>query len=188
MRSSGSTPNPTAEFPVRLFLWFAGEDDPRACTGRKLLRRGLVREVHGSEPELLRAVLLDPSAREPLGSYDSRYVHQHGLLAVDCSWNRFAGRGRYPAGAPWLGRLKNRRRLPWLMAANPQHFGRIGELTTAEAFAASLWLLGETGAASSVLRPFAGGLYFFTLNETRLQSYAVAGSPDELSDVEARLG
>jgi len=74
-----------------------------------------------------------------------------------------------------------------LLAANPQHFGRWGELNTAEALAAALWLLGHRDEANRLLDGFAGGPAFFEVNRERLARYARATSADRLLREERRL-
>lgn len=94
---------------------------------------------------------------------------------VDCSWNRLRDRGRLPGDGRPLGPA---RRLPLLFATNPQHFGRVTELTTAEAFAAALFLLGDRALARALLDGFAGGTAFFKVNGALLARYAEAGPPE----------
>lgn len=184
MRSSESTPRPTGSDPVALWLWVAREDHPKACTGRRLIRQGLVREVVSAHVGLEKAVLLDPGAPHPLSREDAVRAHAHGILAVDCSWNRLAERGSYPTTMTWLSRHGHRRRLPWLVATNPQHYGRFGELTTAEAFGAALAVIGEMSPATQLLDGFAGGRAFFEVNGARLASYARAPTGSEITRVE----
>ena len=93
------------------------------------------------------------------------------MIGVDCSWNRFAERGGY---LPIVGGGPNSsivpRRLPWLIAANPQHYGRFGELNTVEALSATLFILGEPQRAERLLDGFRGGPEFLELNGERLRS------------------
>ncbi|MCI4330404.1 MAG: DUF367 domain-containing protein [Thermoplasmata archaeon] len=180
MRYSGSTPNPSADGRVRLLLLFAGEDHPRACTGRRLVTRHLVETVTPGRPPRPPPVLLDPRSPVPLSAEDSSRAVRGGLLGVDCSWNRLDDRGGYPDAAPWLAQLRTRRRLPLLLAGNPQHYGRLGELNTVEALSAGLFLLGETERARSILSGFGGGEAFFELNRNPLASYASAKTPAEM--------
>lgn len=180
MRSSGSTPNRPIERPVPLWLLVAGEDHPKACTGRRLLRRRLVLPIAPARRPRHPPLLLDPHAEIPLTPADRAAARLGGVLGVDCSWNRLAERGGYPADATWLRRLPARRRLPWLLAGNPQHYGRIGELNTAEAFAAALVILGEPERAAEIAGTFAGGPGFLALNEGPLGEYARAQDRAEL--------
>ncbi len=121
-------------------------------------------------------MLLDPYATVPLTSGDRPRAEGAGLIAVDCSWNRLSqahARGVPNARARGGG---GARRLPMLLATNPQHFGRLGELNTAEALAAALWILGRPEESVGLLSGFAGGSTFLELNAERLARYAAAGS------------
>ncbi|MCI4325937.1 MAG: DUF367 domain-containing protein [Thermoplasmata archaeon] len=184
MRSSASTPSPSRRTEVPLLLVLAGEDDPKKCSGRRLVRVGEVTEVPVGRPPSSSVVVLDPHAEAPLSRADRERALAGGLLGVDCSWNRIGRSGRYPTEIPWLARLPVRRRLPWLVAANPQHHGRLAELNTAEAFAAALFVLGEPARARRLLDPFSGGPTFFDLNAAALDSYARAETADGIRRAE----
>ncbi|MCI4346595.1 MAG: DUF367 domain-containing protein [Thermoplasmata archaeon] len=139
MPFSGSTPSPhrSERAGIPLYLLVAGEDHPRACTGRKLLARGLARTSDRARPHGAYPILLDPRADTPLSPADRPRALDGGLLGVDCSWNRLGERGGFPARLPGLHHQPHRRRLPFLLAGNPQHYGRLAELNTAEAFGAA---------------------------------------------------
>jgi rRNA small subunit aminocarboxypropyltransferase len=184
MRSSGSTNNPRRDRPISLWLLVAGEDHPKICTGRRLLRRRIALPLSPERAPRHPPLLLDPHADEPLGPGDRGLASEGGVLGVDCSWNRLEARGGYPEAALWLKNVRTRRRLPWLVAANPQHFGRLGELNTAEAFAAALWLLGERDRALSLIEAFPGGATFLRINRARFDAYGTARTPDALRAVE----
>ena len=72
------------------------------------------------------------------------------------------------------------RMLPLLLAANPVNWGKPGKLTTAEALAAVLYLLGRREQASEVLGAFRWGERFFELNREPLDAYAAANTSAEL--------
>jgi pre-rRNA-processing protein TSR3 len=184
MGSSASTPNPSRRTEVPLLLVLAGEDDPKRCSGRRLVRVGEASEIPIGRPPASRVVLLDPHSDVPLSHADRARALAGGVLGVDCSWNRIGRAGRYPVEIPWLERLPVRRRLPWLVAANPQHHGRLAELNTAEAFAAALFVLGEPGRARRLLDPFPGGGTFFDLNSAALDAYARAETADGIRAAE----
>jgi pre-rRNA-processing protein TSR3 len=186
MRSSGSTPSPPGSGPIRLYLFLAREDHPKACTGRYLLHRGLVRELRGP-PTRPVPLLLDPHAEQPLSPRDRAWVDRSGLLAVDCSWNRLRDRGGYPDEERWLGGIRERRRLPWLIATNPQHFGRLTELNTAEALAAAVWILGAPEQARRLLAGLRGGTAFFDINGAALTAFAGAPDAPALKAEETRI-
>jgi len=173
---------------VRLLLVLAGEDHPKACTGRRLLRLGratLVARAEGLQPP---PIVLDPHAALPLSRSDRPAAERGGLLAVDCSWNRLAARGGLPrAPARASGGASLHRRLPMLVAANPQHYGRVAELNTVEALSAALYVLGSASEARELLGGFRGGDGFLEINQDRLARYAGAETPDEVLGREAEL-
>jgi len=108
------------------------------------------------------------------------------VVVIDCSWNRLAGRGQLPSTTVAAGGTGHRR-LPFLLATNPQHFGRLAELNTAEALAAALYVLGATDRAVRLLEGFAGGKTFFEVNRGRLERYARAADPRAVIEAEAAL-
>jgi pre-rRNA-processing protein TSR3 len=189
MGSSGSTPSPSRSErgPIPLFLRFAGEDHRRYCTGRRLVSLGLASASEQARPAGAYPLLLDPWAATPLSPADRPRAMRGGVLAVDCSWNRIGARGGLPPGLSGLGHQPHRRRLPFLRATNPQHYGRLGELNTAEALAASLYLLGEAAGAESLLAGFAGGAAFWELNGPALEAYGRCRDPEAVLSTERAL-
>ena len=173
MPSSGSTPSPSGDAPIRLLVHVVGDDHARACTGRRLIRGGWARQVPRLEGVRPAPVVLDPFADEPLSRRDRATARRGGLLVIDCSWNVLSERGGFPTSGRGSAR-DHRRRLPWLIAANPQHYGRLGELNTVEALAAALRVLGWDHQARSLLGGAAGGAAFLEINAERLDRYATA--------------
>jgi pre-rRNA-processing protein TSR3 len=187
MRSSGSTPSLPPRAPIRLLILLAGEDHPKACTGRRLVRGGRARSLPRIGPNGGRPVVLDPHARSPLSRGDLAAARRDGLLAVDCSWNRIAQRGSLPEPLPGADGRGIRRRLPLLIAGNPQHYGRLGELNTAEALAAALYVLDRPSEAKALLVGIPGASSFFEVNAERLERYRSASTPEEILAAERAL-
>jgi len=131
--------------------------------------------------------VLDPYATVPLTPADRPRAEQGGLIAVDCSWNRLSAAHARPFGRTESRPAPGGRRLPMLVAANPQHFGRVGELNTVEALAAALWVLGHPAEAEGLLEGFAGGRSFLDVNRARLRRYQGAGTVEELEREERQL-
>lgn len=184
MRSSGSTRSPLGNRPVPLFIVLAGEDHPKACTGRRLLHRRLARATTVAEHLSPSPLVLDPYASDPLSAADRSRALRAGILAIDCSWNRLSERGRFPGpavnGTP-------RRRLPLLIATNPQHYGRPAQLNTVEALAAALAVVGRPEQAARLLEGFRGSEEFLRVNAERLSEYRASPDADAVRSAERRL-
>jgi len=187
MPSSGSTPSRRRPAALRLLVVLTGEDHPKACTGRRLLRWGRARPFSTAGTGASDAVVLDPYAPTPLSRADADSARRGGLLVVDCSWNRLSARGAFP-GEEDRRRLGGvHRRLPVLVAANPQHYGRVTQLTTVEAFCGALAVLGRPAEARAVIAGFAGGEEFLEINGSRLERYLHAAGPEEIRSAEREL-
>lgn len=180
MGSSGSTPSRPPRTPLRLFLVLAGEDHPRACTGRRLLRWGRAQRVRSEDAGFPRPIVLDPFSVTPLSAADKDAAEKGGLLAVDCSWNRLASRGTFPGTKPRNRSRGTHRRLPLLIATNPQHYGRVAQLNTVEALSAALSILGRREEAEKLLLGFRGADEFLTANRDRFERYRMAGEPADV--------
>ena len=80
--------------------------------------------------------------------------------------------------------MRKRRALPFLVAANPVNFGRPWRLTSVEAFAAALFILGEPDQAAVVLATQEWGSRFMELNEEPLSLYARAADSTEVIGIQ----
>ena len=187
MRSSGSTRSPRHNPSVRLYIILAGEDHPKLCTGRRLLHRGLAREVRRVEGISPAPIVLDPYAADPLGPGDRTIAVRGGILAVDCSWNRLTERGRFPGSEPGEHLRGIRRRLPILIATNPQHYGRPAQLNTVEALAAALVLVGHPDEGARLLQGFRGSDAFLKVNAERFAAYILESDADGIRAAERRM-
>ncbi len=163
---------------IPLHIIHLSQDDPRKCTARKLERRGLA-IVHGKinhAPK--RGILLDPSAELILGPEDLQLVERGGaLVALDCSWKKCdTSFEELKRASPNL----KPRTLPVVLAANEVSWGRPGRLSTVEALAVSLKLLGRNEQVKTILSPFRFGEQFLSLNAEPLKAYAQAKSNEEI--------
>jgi len=125
-----------------------------------------------------RAVVLDPFSSTLLSRADRRDALQHGVLAIDCSWRRAEEDLRR------RGFRGPRRRLPFLVPVNPVNYGRPGMLSTLEALAAALYILGEIGQAERLLNIYKWGPNFLTMNREPLEDYMAAPDACAVADAE----
>ena len=154
-----------------LHVRYEGDDDPDKCTARKLSRFDLA-ALHRSDRATPYGVVLNPHAERALSPADAEMARESALVALDCSWES--------AGEKTFSLPGEHRALPYLVAANPVNFGRPMKLTTVEAFAAALIILGERDHAERILAKFTWGETFLELNAEPLRRYADCDDSSEI--------
>lgn len=162
---------------IPLHLYHAAQCDPRKCTGKKLARFNLA-TLHNNVRSLPReAIFLDPFAEQALSPADNK---KNGIVVLDCSWEEVE------RIFPFLQKLMMRHRaLPFLLAANAVNFGKPFKLSTVEAFAAALYILGEKEQAALILNKFKWGPVFLELNREPLERYANAKDSTEVVKIQS---
>ncbi|NYT02348.1 MAG: DUF367 family protein [Methanosarcinales archaeon] len=148
---------------MELLIYHANQCDPKKCSGKKLARFGLARLTRRSGA-LRGYLLLSPFSKKAISPEDKGKFR--GLAALDCSWAH--------AEEVFSTRLADSRALPFLVAANPVNFGKPFKLSTVEALAAALVILGEPAQAEEILSKFSWGQGFLKLNREPLDDYASA--------------
>jgi pre-rRNA-processing protein TSR3 len=157
-----------------LYIYNAKQCNPKACTGAKLGRFDLARMVYSPQRIPRNSIVLSPFAENVLSKKDANVDR---LTALDCSWER--AKEVIPA-------IKNphERILPVLVAANPVNYGKPTKLTTAEALAAALYILGHSRQSEDLLGKFKWGPQFLTLNENLLNDYTNCKDPRSVLKVQ----
>ena len=126
------------------------------------------------------SVVLNPVSEVAFSAADKEKVLNAGLVALDCSWKQaekiFAA-----------SRAGAQRSLPYLLAANPINTYKPVKLSTAEALAAALYILGMTEEADDVMSVFKWGHSFITLNREWLDSYSECSTSVEVVQVQQEI-
>ena len=166
---------------VPLHVIHLNQDDPKKCTARKMDSLGLVKTHDSLDSVPRRGFLLDPNSDMILGGRDKEMVNLGcSLVVLDCSWKKINSSLSLLGGNTML----EGRALPLLLAANPVSWGKVGRLSSAEALAASLAILGRWGQARRILEPFKFGEQFFSLNKEPLEKYEKAKSKESMGYLE----
>ena len=165
---------------VNIVVYNAKQCDPRKCSGSKLRRFGLIREVLQIRYLPKRAVVLNPFSEVAFSPADRERVERYGLVGLDCSWEK--------AEKVLLKHVRGTSRcLPILIAGNPVNFGKATKLSTVEALAAALYIVGYEEQASQLLSIFKWGHTFLDLNRERLESYGNARDSSEIVEIQRSL-
>lgn len=162
---------------IRIVVYHARQCDPRKCSALKLKRHGLVQIVHRLRLLPRKAVTLNPFAEKAFSPADRTRIETNGLVALDYSW-------KCTEEARLIPLIGESRALPYLVAANPINYGKPTKLSTVEALAAALYIIGYLEQAETLLSKFKWGPEFIRLNQERLEAYAKAKTSGEVVELQ----
>ena len=161
-------------------IWLA-QDDPKKNTAVLASKRGDMKLHKRINTAPKRGIILEPLCGKVFGPEDHQVLLSGGsLVGLDCSWAHIEESVQQVMKKTRL----IPRMLPLLLAANPVNWGKPGRLTTAEALATVLYLVGEKEQAKQVLGAFRWGQRFFELNKEPLDAYALAKTSAELVELQ----
>jgi pre-rRNA-processing protein TSR3 len=158
---------------IPLYSYRDNSCDPRKCTVKKLEKAGFLKIFSRISQIPRNTLLLDPTAEQALSPAD-RFVKS--ITVLDCSWVVL------DTGAVRSWRI--RRALPFLVAANPVNFGKSCKLSSVEALAAALFIVGEKERAAELLSKVNWGIRFLEVNEEPLRLYAGAKDSTEVVKIQ----
>lgn len=161
---------------MKLYLYNAKQCAPNLCTGLKLFRHNKVILLSRLSEIPKSSLILDPFALKALSPEDDRNIIRGGLTVIDCSWKLVE---------EIFDKVKGiRRALPYLIAANPINYGKPTKLSSAEAFAAALYITNHKKEAKEILSLFKWGLNFIELNENLLEDYSKAKNSTDIIKIQ----
>jgi pre-rRNA-processing protein TSR3 len=151
------------------------QDDPFKCTAAKLAKFHLAKPVKFISKG---TILLNPFSEAPILRSDVTVARS--VCAIDCSWERANEVLRYQrVAAQGIAR-----RLPAMLASNPTNYAKLGKLSSAEALAGALYILGEKELAGRMMDKFKWGHTFLELNANPLEEYADAETAEQVKELE----
>lgn len=162
---------------IKIFIYHANEDDPKKCSAKKLARFGYAKLETNIRKVPRDLVLLNPLCEKSLSREDLEIALKNGILGLDCSWKNVEKSFDY------LDKKNHSRALPFLVAANPVNYGKPFKLTTLEAIAAALYILGRVDQAEKLLSLYKWGKQFLILNREPLDDYKNAKDSKEIIEI-----
>ena len=147
------------------------QDDPKKCSAAKLVKFGLAKNVKKTSNKTL---VLDPFAKKCIMNSDKKLVDS--ITGIDCSWNL--------ADHAFTTNFSGiHRKLPPLFAGNPVNYSKLNKLTTVEAIAATVFILGKKDLCLQLLDKFKWGHTFFDLNKNLLEDYSNLESEEQIQSL-----
>ncbi|KAB8659321.1 hypothetical protein FH972_026210 [Carpinus fangiana] len=169
-RIAGSRP------PYKAAAWDLGHCDAKRCSGKRLFRLGLMRELHIGQKHA--GVVISPKAKTIISPADRPLLEQYGAAVVEASWKRIDEVPFSRIGG------KCERLLPYLLPANPTNYGRPWRLNCVEALAACFFICGHSEWAEEILSTFSYGPAFLEMNQTVLRRYAACADEEGVKEAE----
>jgi len=165
---------------LKIVVYHARQCDPRKCSSLKLKRHSLIRVVYRLRMLPRGAIVLNPFSEKAFSTADRERIEKRGLAALDYSW-------RCTENARLIPLFGESRSLPYLVAANPVNYGTPTKLSTVEALAAALYIIGYREQAEQLLSIFKWGPEFIRLNQRFLDAYAQAKNSTAVVEMQKRF-
>ncbi|KAF1956518.1 DUF367-domain-containing protein [Byssothecium circinans] len=158
--------------------WDLGHCDAKRCSGKRLMRLGLLRELHVGQK--FAGIVVTPKGKKVVSREDNEVLEQYGAAVVEASWNRIEEVPFSKIGG------KCERLLPYLVAANPTNYGKPWRLNCVEALAATYCICGHADWGEEILASFSYGEAFLEINAALLKRYAACANEEEIKRAETK--
>ncbi|KAK2460135.1 hypothetical protein APHAL10511_007814 [Amanita phalloides] len=170
---------PEVRIDVPVAMWDFGHCDPRRCSGRKLARLKLIKELRVGTR--FRGIVLSPKATQVISPADREIVLKGGLAVVECSWARLDDVPFSKIASP------HERLLPYLIATNPTNYGKPWRLNCAEALAAAFYITGFDTYAERLLSAFGWADSFYQVNLPYFEHYRKCSNSSEIGSAQEEI-
>ena len=167
-----NTQNSISEIKISILMH--KQDDPTKCTAEKLIKFKMAKQVKKIP---FGHIILDPFSKVILTNQGKQNIL--GICAIDCSWKLAMNTIKISKRS----NTKNRK-LPALLAGNPINYAKLGILSTSEAIAGALYILGYKEHAYEIMNKFKWGHTFIELNHDILEDYSKANEPEKIIEIE----
>lgn len=164
------------DMPFKLAMWDFDHCDPKRCSGKKLERLGMIKNLRIGQK--YSGIIVSPNGKTVVCPDDREVVEQNGAAVVECSWTRLDEVPFNKIGG------KHERLLPYFVAANPVNYGRPWRLNCVEALAACLAIVGHYDWAEMILSKFSWGLTFLKVNEELIEIYSKCTDHESVKQAE----
>ncbi|KAI8842063.1 hypothetical protein BC829DRAFT_483505 [Chytridium lagenaria] len=158
MHHSDSDAGENVDIGVSLAMWDFDHCDPKRCSGKKLVRIKVVRQLRVGQR--FKGVVMTPKGKQSVSPADRAIMLEEGCCVVDCSWARIDEVPFEKIRSP------NERLLPYLVAANPVNYGRPFKLNCVEALAGALFIAGLDEDGHKLMSRFSWVMPSTTLTKT----------------------
>lgn len=175
-RNDNDDGTPRARPEFKAACWDLGHCDPKRCSGKKMMKLGLMRDLHIGQKHS--GVIISPNAKTTISPADRELMEQYGAAVVECSWARVKE-------VPWSkigGQCE--RLLPYLVAANSVNYGKPWRLNCVEALGAAFFICGHPEWAEEVLSHFSYGQAFLDINSSLLKKYMACKDEADMKKTE----
>ena len=165
------------DFNLKLFMLNYGQCDPKMCTGMRLMKYGLLKEMKINSK--FQGILLTPTGKKMVSKEDHEIIKTKGICVIDCSWAKFNSLHIN------LNKIETRL-MPYLVAVNPVNYGKALKLTCVEAIGASLYLAGFYQETDFLMSHFKWGSSFLEVNRELFEMYKKCSNGAEMKAIEEK--
>ncbi|KAF8155479.1 hypothetical protein B0H34DRAFT_713448 [Crassisporium funariophilum] len=167
------------QIEVPVAMWDFDHCDPRRCSGKKLSRLGLIKELKVGAR--FRGIVVSPKGKQVVSPSDREIILTAGLAVVECSWARLDDVPFGKISSP------HERLLPYLLATNPTNYGKPWRLNCVEALAAAFYITGFDTYAEKLLSGFGWGGSFYKVNRTFIEAYKKCDSSADVDKAQEKI-